>query len=341
MVNTDRGVLKITWDDEYSLKVQQELAIYKQQVNVHDLPEIYHYWSNKFLKPMFLRAGFDSIEEFFVRNMFDAAQRTEKGVARFASIGSGNCDLEINLAKLLIDLGLENFIFDCIELNPIMLERGHQLAQRHEMDHKFNFIESDFNTWKAALTKYDAVIANQSLHHVSDLEHLYDQIYNHLEHEGCFVISDMIGRNGHQRWPEALRLVHRFWQELPDNYKYNILLNRHEEIYENWDCSKEGFEGIRAEEVLPLLLCRFKCQKFIGFGNVIDIFVDRCFGHHFNPNNESDKDFIDRVHEEDERGIRDGQLTPTHMLAVFAKELNKEPYYSRGISPEKFVRRQS
>ncbi len=66
-----------------------------------------------------------------------------------------------------------------------------------------------------------------------------------------FVTNDMIGRNGHQRWPEALEIVNQYWHELPEAYRYNKLLSRYEPEYMNWDCSTEGFEGIRAQDILP------------------------------------------------------------------------------------------
>lgn len=324
---------------EYLQKIQQELSIYEKQVKVHDLPEIYHYWSNKFLAQIFQEAGVKSIEGFFVDNLLEAKKRTRSSPAHFVSIGSGNCDLEINIAKLLVSVGCQDFIFECVEINPVMLERGKVLARENGLSANMKFIEADFNSWRAS-KQYDAVMANQSLHHVTDLEYLYDQIKIGLQDKGSFVISDMVGRNGHQRWPESLEIVNRFWKEMPASYKFNALLKRHEEQYENWDCSKEGFEGIRAQDVLPLLVQRFECEKFIGFGSAIDIFVDRCFGHNFNPNSEWDRDFIERVHAEDEALLKNRKLTPTHMLAVFVKNLYVPPFFSRGLDPISSIRNQ-
>ena len=224
-------------------------------------------------------------------------------------------------------------IFECLEINPVMLERGKAIAKENGVLSNMRFVEADFNTWVAG-KEYDGVMANQSLHHVTCLEYLFDQINKGLHANGSFVISDMIGRNGHQRWPESLEIVNKFWKELPESYKFNVLLNRLEESeYENWDCSKEGFEGIRAQDILPLLLKHFECEKFLGFGSAIDIFVDRCFGHNFNPESEWDREFIDKVHATDEVGLRSSKLTPTHMNAVFTKILHCTQYYSRGIEP--------
>jgi SAM-dependent methyltransferase len=324
-------------DDGYQKKVQQELAIYEKRLKVHDLPEIYHYWSNKYLTPIFLDAGFKTIAEFFSSGFLEAKNRTGSKFSNFVSVGAGNCDFEVSMAKNLVDTGFKDFIFECLEINPVMLERGKEIARENGVLDNMRFVEADFNTWTAN-KKYDGVMANQALHHVTNLEHLFDQISKSLNADGSFVISDMIGRNGHQRWPESLGIVNRYWKELPESHRYNVLLKRLETEYENWDCSTEGFEGIRAQDVLPLLLERFKCEKFIGFGNAIDIFIDRCFGPNFDPKSERDKEFIDRVHAEDEAAIVGGKLTPTHMLAVFVKKMHVPAYYSRGVSPRSSVR---
>ena len=128
--------------------------------------------------------------------------------------------------------------------------------------------------------------------------------------------SGLCVRNGHLRWPEALKIVEEFWRELPDNYRYNHSLSRHEPQFINWDCSAEGFEGIRAQDILPLLVGNFKFELFLPFANVVYAFIDRPFGPNFNHNGEWDKNFIDRVHARDEEGMLSGELKPTQMLAV-------------------------
>ena len=143
----------------------------------------------------------------------------------------------MSIAKNLINAGFKDFIFECLEINPAMLERGKEIAKVNVVLDHMLFVEADFNTWVPS-KKYDGVMANQSLHHVTHLEHLFDQINKGLYDEGSFVISDMIGRNGHQRWPESLEIINKYWKELSENYKYNVILNRNEQEYDNWDCKK-------------------------------------------------------------------------------------------------------
>ncbi len=255
------------------------------------------------------------------------------GGMRFVSLGSGNCDLEVELARYLKERG-RSFTLECLDLNPAMLERGRRAAEAAGVVEHLRFVPSDLNSWTSD-GSYDAVMASQSLHHVVNLEHLFDQVKRSLRAGGNFLISDMIGRNGHQRWPEALAMVHELWRKLPPSYRFNELLNSYEELYRSWDCSVEGFEGVRAQDILPLLLERFPFRFFFGYGNLIDPFVDRAFGGHFDPATEWDRAFLDAVHARDEEEIRSGRLTPTHMIAIVANEVSE---CVGNLSPQACVR---
>lgn len=323
---------------DYSNRTKAELEVYKHQINVHDLPPIFHYWSGNHLRPIFDDAGISTMEGFFADEL---ARKYRPALERhfvFLSIGAGNCDMEILVAKELAKKGFRHFQIECLEINGAMIERGRLQAQQEGVISHIELISADLNTW-VACKQYDGVMANQSLHHVMNLEGLLRQVRNSLGDSAVFVISDIIGRNGHMRWPEAMEVIDDLWQELPESHKFNHALQRYEPAYANWDCSVEGFEGIRAQDILPLLMKEFEFEKFVPFGNVIDIFVDRAFGRNFDPTSKWDCAFIDRVHKIDEEGFQSGRLTPTHLMATLSKQGTDSPFISRGLFPQKCVRR--
>ena len=324
----------------YESKIDFERRFFEHNTQVHDLPPIFHYWSNKFIRPMHEEFGFTLAEDMYGQYLSRAAAAGGAEPPVFVSLGSGNCDLEIRLARTLSAGGLSEFVIECVDLNPAMLDRGNEQAKVNGLQQHLAFVVSDLNRWKA-IRQYTGVIAHQSLHHVLELESLFDEIKKCLLPHGCFVTSDMIGRNGHLRWPEAMREVQRFWRELPLEYRWNTVLERHEEEFIDHDCSSEGFEGVRAQDVLPLLVDRFEFELFIAFGNVILPFIDRRFGPHFDAGRDWDRDFIDRVHSFDEDAILSGRLSPGQMLAVMTPERCGEHHYSRGLTPAMCIRRQT
>lgn len=321
----------------YQEALTQEKRTLEQCLNIHDLPEIYHYWSNRHIRPKLLPFGFGSPNEMFATYLEKRCREQNGRSSRFVSLGAGNCDLEMELAQKLRALGHENFVIECLELNPAMLARGRAAAQQADLAGHLEFTECDLNSGIPA-GACDAFIANQSLHHVVNLEGLFEQVKRSLSAAGTFIISDMIGRNGHRRWPEALSIVHEYWRRLPPSYRFNLPLNRYEEIMEDRDCSTVGFEGIRAQDILPLLLREFHFRFFLAYGNVIDPFVDRAYGHHFDANAEWDRAFIDEVHRRDEAAISSGALTPTHILAVVSNDSSQPCVFPGNLSPEFCVR---
>ena len=126
----------------------------------------------------------------------------------------------------------------------------------------------------------------------------------------------MIGRNGHMLWPEALEVVESIWRFLPRQYKFHHQWKRYCDQYVNWDCSVDGFEGIRAQDILPLLLQRFGCEMFLGFSNITDKFIGRAYGHNYDWEKPFDQALLRFVAETDEEFIRRGYFTPTHLIVL-------------------------
>lgn len=276
--------------------------------------------------------GYSDPEDYFALCLNLLASRLKRPL-HCISIGSGNAETETRLLRLLRERGVDQVKITCMDINPHMHDRGRQLAISLGVGDKIRFLEADFNDWSPD-RQYDMVLANQSLHHVVNLESLFDAIRDAMTLDSMFIVSDIIGRNGHQRWPEALAIVQEFWREMPQSYRYNSQLKRHEEAFVNWDCSCEGFEGIRAQDILPLMIERFGFEHFFAYGNIIDPFIDRSFGHHFHDLTEWDLDFIDRVHARDELAILAGVIKPTHLHAVLRKDLNIQPLIYRHLAPE-------
>ena len=137
-----------------------------------------------------------------------------------------------------------------------------------------------------------------------------------------------------------MTVVDEIWRELPHEYTYNHLLQRHEPVYDNWDCSDVGFEGIRAQDILPLLLEHFEFDGVVPFANIVDPFIDRAFGPNFSSGRKWDIDFIDRVHARDEAEIARGAIKPAHIVAAMCVGRPGTHAPTDGLTPgSAFVRR--
>ena len=322
-------------DSAYDRKLQEELANYRDVEMVHDLPPIAEYWAATHLVPIARQFGFSTITQFYCQYIlkFRSAQPSVNEL-HIISIGAGNCDQEAEIAGQLVAEGVSGFVIECVDINPDMLERGRQAATEKNL-----LTHMAFNCGDVAATGMDRtahiIIANQSLHHMVELELMFSKICECLHPQGYFLTHDMIGRNGHQRWPEALRIIEQLWSELPSRYKYNHQLQTRDEMFVNRDCSQEGFEGIRAQDILPLLTDRFDFELFLAYGNLIDVFVDRGYGPNFAADSIDDRQYIDRIHALDQQLLESGEIKPTRLLAAMMhKGAGAELQCYRNLTPQ-------
>lgn len=317
---------------------EEEIEKYASVETVHDLPPICYYYINKFVKPRMHEVfGVSEVEEFYVKYIMQYRAEHSDTPVDIVSIGAGNGDLEVRIAKLLRDRGLTEFRFQCLDINPHMLSRGSEAASQEGIAEHFRFLQIEAENWRPDLP-VSIVMAFHSLHHIQALEQIFSNIKQAIGQDGYFLVCDMVGRNGHMRWPEALAIVEGLWKSMPDRYKFNHQLNRFEETYENWDCSKEGFEGIRAQDILALLVSNFHFEAFLAFGNLPDIFTDRGFGPNFDLKNTEDTAFINQLAMMNDQRISDGTLKPTQIIAAMRNSPGRETRCWHDWTPKFCVR---
>jgi SAM-dependent methyltransferase len=307
----------MTRTPDYDERIRSQLDQYKD-VDINELPDIFHYWSNRYLAPLLIDVfGESSIPGIYAQALNEAIDTT--GNTSVASLGPGDAWLEVDIARRMNEMGRIEFTIELIELSDHLIDRAKDAAGQAGVLSHFKFTQCDINTWKSD-SCYAAIIANQSLHHFVGLEHILNSVASALDNQGIFASFDTIGRNGHMRWPEARIILQYFWSKLPEEYHFHHLLKRFESpLFLDWDCSGEGFEGIRAQDILPLLVERFSFTHFAGWGAITDVFTDRGFGHNFRPSSQFDCDFIDDVQAAEISLHKVGILKPTQMGAIMKK----------------------
>jgi SAM-dependent methyltransferase len=208
----------------------------------------------------------------------------------------------------------------------VLLDRLYKTAVEQGLVAFIEIVVADLNMISIENT-FDMIMAHHSLHHIQALENVFEYCYAHLRDGGIFASNDMIGRNGHTRWPEARAVLNALWPSLSPKQRYHAQLKRTDDTFIDHDCSTEGFEGIRAQDILPLLLKIFYPYKFHAFGGFIDVFVDRGYGHGYDVNDRNAVAFIQSIADLNEIMLDVGTIKPTAMMAYFTKEQRTEVFY--------------
>lgn len=323
----------------YEIRLVEQMNQYESGDQIHDLPDIFHVWSEKHLQPKMNKVlGCSKVVDFYVNSIVDVFSSTN-APRSLISIGSGDCALEISIATDLISKGYCDFAIDCLEVSDNLISTGRSRIEHLGLSKYFNLMTVDINKWNPSPEKkYGIAIANHSLHHIIELESLFESIFNLLDYRGSFLTNDMIGRNGHMRWPEVLEFVDALWRLLGPEKKFNHQLKQQHDTYVNFDCSNHGFEGIRSQDILSILIRKFYFSKFLAFGGLTEVFFDRGYGNNFSKNSELDLAFMDLVELLNERLIDGGLIKPTMMFAELKKTACVTSFY-RNWHPEFCLRK--
>lgn len=301
---------------DYQSRVASQIDQYAETQNMHELPAIFHFWAVNYLSP--------AVQEVFAANtILDVYINACMSILAtrsltILSIGCGDNSIEIDVAKTLIMRGVVDFSITGADLSPILLGRFRKAVEELQLGRYFSIVETDLNSGQVH-GPFDVIMANHSLHHIVELENLFEFSYKELRDDGVFATCDMIGRNGHMRWPESRAVIEMFWPLLKPKQRYHHQLKRLDDRFVDYDCSTEGFEGIRAQDILPLLLQKFHPLKFVGAGGFIDLIIDRGYGHGFDQNDPDDLRLIKCMADLNEIMLDSGTIKPTLMIAHFVK----------------------
>ena len=92
----------------YGARVGEELSRFREEIEIHALPPIFHYWSDRYVRPKLETFGFSNPDGFFQMHIEACCARAgsegDYRSKRIISLGAGNCDTEVRLARALLML---------------------------------------------------------------------------------------------------------------------------------------------------------------------------------------------------------------------------------------------
>jgi SAM-dependent methyltransferase len=298
------------------------------------LPPIFAYWSGRFLAPDAQRLGIGSPESFFLDHIRRSAAGANAPV-RVLSVGTGSCDMEIELAARLHADGVAVHV-TCLDFNPALMRHAAAAAQERGVDALMTFEARDCNL-PFTRPAQDVIIVNQFFHHVTELETFCGSLRRSLAAQGVLLSSDIVGRNGHQLWPDVETVVQEAWATLPSGKHHDRHFNTASSRYRPINHAAYSNEGVRAQDIVGCLLAEFDFELFFSFGGAIMPFVERRIGFNFDPQLAEDREWIDHVHTLDAAALAAGRYPAANMIAALRHKGGVVQSVFDPISPQQHV----
>lgn len=301
-------------EDAYARAVAAQVRQFPNAEGMHALPAMFWYWVEKHLCAK-AEGVIPSVypDKFFAANIVDAVERT--GIPRVLSIGAGDGTQEILIARELGRIGREDVEIISADLSHILVQQAAENIAVAGLADRIRAVQCDLNKGFPP-EQVGAVFAIDSLHHMLDLEGLFQAVDEAIGPKGSFIFRDVIGRNGHMRWPEVSEPLRKIWPHLPPRLRFHNLNRLPDPWFENFDCSVEGFEGIRSQDIMKILEERFDFSQIMTYGGLVEVFIDRVYGPNLTAERHDDQTFIDNLQEVEDELLAAGTMYPTQIYAV-------------------------
>lgn len=170
---------------------------------------------------------------------------------------------------------------------------------------------------------FDAVFANDVLHHIAGLEPLYTRIHAALAPEGRLIFNEYVGPNRFQYSDERMELVNRYLRVLPDRLRWDPITGRRLWRRVRADVNQlvldDPTEAVRSEEVMPLARRFFRTEKEYLYGG--GLLNPLLFGivTNFRAGDPWDDMLVSRLCAAEERLTEAGDLEPDFRIFVGAR----------------------
>jgi SAM-dependent methyltransferase len=170
---------------------------------------------------------------------------------------------------------------------------------------------------------FDAVFANDVLHHIRGLEPLYTRIHATLAPGGRLIFNEYVGPNRFQYSDERMEIVNRYLRLLPDRLRWDPITGRRLWRRDRTDIRQlvvdDPTEAVRSEDVMPLARRFFRTEKEYLYGG--GLLNPLLFGivTNFRAGDPWDDMLISRLCAAEERLTEAGDLEPDFRIFVGAR----------------------
>jgi SAM-dependent methyltransferase len=184
-------------------------------------------------------------------------------VERSLVLGCGTGWLERGMAIR----GRHRSIVAC-DFAPETIDRARAEAERlgfHNIEYRILDLERD-----SLGGPYDAIFANDVLHHITDLEGVYARIHDALVPGGKLLFNEYVGPNRFQYSDDRMDLVNRYFRLIPDELRRDSLTHRVTWRRERCDAAQlireDPTEAVRSEDVLRLARVALRTEREYVYG---------------------------------------------------------------------------
>jgi glycosyltransferase involved in cell wall biosynthesis/SAM-dependent methyltransferase len=210
--------------------------------------------------------------------------------------------------------------FDAYDISEGSVEAAREEARKAGFLDRINYAAADLNSITLEENSYDAVFASMAIHHLENLEGVYQELTEALKPGGLLVFNEFVGPSQFQ-WTDAqLRLANELLGTIPERYRLTdqgtVLREIRRPTIEKMN-ETDPSESIRSAEIMPVTERFFEIVERRDYGGTLLHLVTAAgtIGN-YDPDNEEDVALLRRMIEFEKRHIAAGEIGSDFTLVV-------------------------
>jgi len=160
---------------------------------------------------------------------------------------------------------------DVFDIAKGLIERK-QEGIRREGAGGIHYFHTNLNRHLFERSAYDMAFSWGTIHHIENLEHLFQQVQQALAPGGVFIVRDFVGLNRIQFTEKQLNLANSLLKCIPDPYRRKAdgsLKNREVCVSERRIKRYDPSEAVRSSHIVPTMKEYFTFDSFCETGGAL------------------------------------------------------------------------
>jgi len=235
-----------------------------------------HWESNDWINQIIAERAYGSNHANWIDYISDLYLPGKTGL-KVLSLGCGTGLLERKIARQL-----DCELIKAVDFSELSIQEARNLAELENLSFLIEYEVENLNTIILPTQAYDLIVAEESIHHVENLEHLYTQVQKALKPDGLFIQNEFTGPDRFQWTDEQLEEINKILDTLAPQYKIKDSYERPRLVDM---LANDPSEAVRSSEIIPLTYSYFEVidRREMG-GNIMHLLYQCLNVEYFNEN---------------------------------------------------------
>jgi SAM-dependent methyltransferase len=212
---------------------------------------------------------------------------------------------------------------EAFDLSETRIRAATQKASELELPTRLRFSVASFEELRSFGGGFDAVIAENALHHSRVLADTINAVYESLKPGGLLIVRDFVGPSRFQWTDQQLRLTEEMLLRIPESnrlrWKSKTLKRRFFRPGVLGMLLSDPSEAAHSAEILPLLQDDFETIELKPVGGTLLQLVFDDIAHHFVGEDLETLEIVERCIEEEKELIESGQIPSDFVFGIFRR----------------------